>query len=136
MSYREKLTEECRPEPAVTNLSPLPGITRTRTQGSDSRDQLPRYEAPPPEYDVIIKDLERGDASQLREDEERGEPSRVGPPEYNIPDRRGDGTVVAVNQVPAEASESVPVNLAGSGTPNREGSFRIDVRRAWSGLGR
>lgn len=106
-------------------------LSRTRTQDSD---QLPRYEAPPPGYDVIVKDLERRDA---REGEEQGESSSAGPPRYSTPGRGGDeAVVVVVNETTPGSPGLARPSPVTSRTAGREGLFRVDVRRAWAGFGR
>ena len=48
-------------------VRPTPVVTRQEALGTQSVDELPRYEAPPPEYGSVVKtvpgDVERGEGS-------------------------------------------------------------------------
>lgn len=102
-----------RPEPAVIN----PHLVRAHRQ--PHYEQLPLYEAPPPKYDMVPKDvdLERGVGGAHGGDFGESSTSASAPPEYT----------------PAGAPGVAPANTPAAA---QRGLFRVDVRRAWSGFGR
>lgn len=68
----------------------------------------------------------------MRQGEERGEPSRADPPGY---DGQMGETVIIIDEPSAVAPGPIQAPPRTAAT-DRGRLFKVDVRRAWSGLGR
>jgi hypothetical protein len=94
---------------------------------SDEVEQLPRYEAPPPQYESVVKDYEQ--PVEMR-DLERGEPSGTSggpPPGYHIADTGNER--VSVRRVNTDGSHF------GEPPPQSRVPGLLFVRRIFSGFG-